>query len=228
MSEPSVIHLLGKNEPLVRTKERDGLFEGLHVKKRDTMASPPPRQSKPRRSQVSRPQKEKKQLTDEQLMYLRLLFDELDSKHTGYVLQSNYINTLITRNFCSSAIANHIPIQDIPKSLSELIRSLTPFAHLIREEVPQEDPRQPEISREKLNEYKRLFELLDKNCNGSVSEEELAQGLEYHSLRDVQEMVSKYDFDKNRELQFFEFVKMLAPEGARLPSNLEEEYRALD
>jgi hypothetical protein len=61
-----------------------------------------------------------------------------------------------------------------------------------------------------------------------LSEDELAQGLEYHSLRDVQEMVSKYDFDKNRELQFFEFVKMLAPEGARLPSNLEEEYRALD
>lgn len=225
MSEPSVIHLLGKNEPLVRTKERDELFEGLHVKKR-ALANQP-RKSKGT-AKVSRPQKEKKPISDEQLMYLRLLFDELDPKHTGSVLQSHYISTLITRRFCSSAVTAHIPLQDSAKSLSELIMTLTPFRHLLREDTPEEDPRQPEISREKLAEYKRLFELLDQNCNGMLSEEELAQGLEYHSLRDVQEMVSKYDFDKNKELQFFEFVKMLAPEGARLPSGLEEEYKAMD
>jgi len=225
MSEPSVIHLLGKNEPLVRTKERDELFEGLHVKKRAALAQP--RQSKGT-VKVSRPPKEKKPLSDEQLMYLRLLFDELDPKGTGSVLQSHYISTLIARNFCSNTITAHIPTQNIPKSLSELIRTLTPFRHLFREDVPEEDFRQPEISREKLAEYKRLFDLLDQNCNGMLSEEELAQGLEYHSLRDVQEMVSRYDFDKNKELQFFEFVKMLAPEGARLPIGLEEEYKALD
>ena len=231
MNEPSVIHLLGKNEPLVRIKERDELFSGLHTRKKATLASPTPSAkltTVSKRSPAIRNQREKKPLSDAQLMYLRLLFDDLDPKSTGSVSLSLYLDTLISRHFCENTINSHITRTDAPMSLSEIITSLKPLRHLLREEPPREDWRQPEISREKLAEYKRLFDLLDKNCNGMLSEDELAQGLQYHSLRDVQEMVSRYDFDKNKELQFYEFVKMLAPEGAHIPSRLLEEYKSVD
>jgi len=69
------------------------------------------------------------------------------------------------------------------------------------------------ISEKQLKEYKRLFNLFDKDGNGSITTNELAAVLKEIGKnvteKELKEMVRKVDCNENGCIEFDEFIKML-------------------
>ena len=112
------------------------------------------------------------------------------------------------------------------KSLGEMVEVVRPFVSYLRvKAMRHQTVKKMVLPQGKVEEYRRLFQLLDVNANGALDLDELRKGLEYHSSSEVVKLLSQYDFDKNKELQFFEFLRMVAPDEYAIPQSIEDEYK---
>lgn len=220
MNEPDTLRLFAKNEPAIRYREDDKLFLNLHARNSKGLE---------RKATI----RAKKTLSEGQVRVLTGIFEEMDSDGLGKVREKgrkhvDFINELILRKIASPMLKKFLPLSLDFRSLPELLSLLSPFSSHIRlTKLPSLlSPRsRPTLPSSKLDEYRRLFNLLDLNCNGAVDAEELRRGLQFHNTEETLKLLSQYDFDKNKELQFYEFLRMVAPEEYEIPREIEEEYR---
>jgi len=130
------------------------------------------------------------------------------------------------RKIASPVLKKFLPLSQDLHTLPNFLTALRPLSCHIREKAASlhSPPSKALLPVAKLTEYRRLFNLLDLNCNGAVDAEELRKGLEYHSNEETRRLVAQYDFDKSKELQFYEFLRMVAPEQYEIPRDIAAEY----
>lgn len=218
MQEPDTLRLFSRNEPAIRYREDDKVFAGMHTKRGKGLE----------RTATTRA---KKELTEQQRKTISGLFSEMDESESGRLREkgehhTDFINELITRKIASPMLKKFLPLSLDFRSLPDFLAVLSPLSSHIREKAASlHSPRSKAfLPAAKLAEYRRLFNLLDLNCNGAVDAEELRKGLEYHSTEETLRLVAQYDFDKNKELQFYEFLRMVAPEQFEIPREIAAEY----
>ena len=218
LREPETLRLFSRNEPAIRYREDEKVFTGLQGMRGKGLE----------RTVTIRV---KKEMSEEQRRIIVGLFAEMDDRGSGKLREkgegyADFINELIMRKIASPMLKKFLPLSHDFLSLSDFLSLLSPFrSHIRTKAFTLQSPQSKVLlPASKLSEYRRLFNLLDLNCNGAVDAEELRRGLEYHSTEETLKLVAQYDFDKSKELQFYEFLKMVAPEEYAIPKEIAEEY----
>ena len=69
------------------------------------------------------------------------------------------------------------------------------------------------LSEERLSEFKKAFDLFDRNNNGSIEKDELGEVMESlgldHDEHQLEEMMKAVDTNKNKVIDFEEFVNLM-------------------
>jgi calmodulin len=82
---------------------------------------------------------------------------------------------------------------------------------------------------DQIEEYKRVFNLLDKDGSGKISSSELSYGLRQLGVtmnsEEVNELVAETDLNKDGEIDFTEFITLISKSNKDL--DVEEELREI-
>jgi calmodulin len=76
------------------------------------------------------------------------------------------------------------------------------------------DPNEPTLNEEKVNEFKEAFEIFDKNKDGYITTKELGDIMknlgQNPSEAELQDMINEVDIDGNGTINFKEFLGLMA------------------
>jgi len=86
------------------------------------------------------------------------------------------------------------------------------------------------LTPEQIQEFKDVFNLLDRDGNGEISIQEL-EAIEYLKGTKVKDMIKKFDLDGNGTLNFYEFTTLMSKnmkQGAYDNSELRRAFDTID
>ncbi|CAG9313197.1 unnamed protein product [Blepharisma stoltei] len=81
------------------------------------------------------------------------------------------------------------------------------------------------VSYETANTYRRLFEKIDKNRDGTIDFQELrSEFRDYMGSSTIEQLFKEYDSDNNNKIDLPEFMKLLAPHDSFIPDEILEAF----